>query len=177
MALIKKLAAIADAIREKNGVEKKLSLDEMALQIKNFSGGGLPSIITPGDTPVLFSEVSFYGTSFGNGPKSTGIFIDIPRDGTYRFKFESDVPAHDDYPGGTYLYRNGESVNRFGTACAVSSAQASFAKGMRAKVSNSIDIECSKGDRVEVYVETSMNYATGYKMVYAYTLFACVDMG
>lgn len=40
MALINKLTAIADAIREVNGTTEPLTLDEMATTIKNLSSSG-----------------------------------------------------------------------------------------------------------------------------------------
>lgn len=44
MALINKLSAIADAIRNKTGISTKLTLDEMAAAINNMSSlGGSPS--------------------------------------------------------------------------------------------------------------------------------------
>lgn len=44
MALINKLSAIADAIRNKTGISTKLTLDEMAVAINNMSyPGGSPS--------------------------------------------------------------------------------------------------------------------------------------
>lgn len=44
MALINKLSALADAIRNKTGIRTKLTLDEMAAAINNMgSSGGSPS--------------------------------------------------------------------------------------------------------------------------------------
>ena len=40
MALIDKLSAIGDAIREKTGTVEKLTLDEMPSMISQISGGG-----------------------------------------------------------------------------------------------------------------------------------------
>ena len=51
MAITKKLAAIADAIRAKTGKTDKLTLDEMPLEISNISGGGSEILLKPAEYP------------------------------------------------------------------------------------------------------------------------------
>lgn len=59
MALINKLSAIGDAIREKTGKEDKLSLDQMATEIASIeTGGGFPQKFYEADFILEDNSVS-----------------------------------------------------------------------------------------------------------------------
>lgn len=68
MALINKLSAIGDAIREKTGKEDLLTLDQMPEEIRGISGGGGEEI----EPIVLTGNCSYFGT----GPLSSK-FIEL----------------------------------------------------------------------------------------------------
>lgn len=69
MALINKLSAIGDAIREKTGKEDLLTLDQMPEEIKGISGGGgeivdaIPVILTGDANKAFYKEI---GTNYIN---------------------------------------------------------------------------------------------------------------
>ncbi len=66
MALINKLEAIGDAIREKTGTSDLLTLDQMATAISGITGGGEGSIDIPEEAFVISGECQymFYGDRF-----------------------------------------------------------------------------------------------------------------
>jgi hypothetical protein len=65
MALINKLEAIGDAIREKTGSTDLLTLDEMATAISSITGGGEGGYI-PKDEELTFEAISQYKFAFNS---------------------------------------------------------------------------------------------------------------
>lgn len=100
-------------------------------------GGGAPSTITAGNTPVLSSsELAFTTTS--TTMTATGISITIAKAGTYRFKFSAARTS----TSGTWtaqLYRNGSPI--IGATATWSSYHGTY----------SGDIACSAGDVIQIY--------------------------
>ncbi len=126
-------------------------------QTGTASGGGAPSTITAGDTPVLMnaSVERRAGTSYG----SVGVSITIPKDGTYRLKwcaFRTTTSG----TSGSRLYRNGSAVGSAITSWTGSYYQA-----------NSLDLSCSKDDVIDIYVRSR---STSY-YVSAGFLTACIN--
>lgn len=105
------------------------------------SGGGVPSTIAAGNTPVMMaSTLSVMCTS--SSLKATGMKITVPFAGTYRFKWYM-AKLTDSGLSGTYassLYKNGTAQG--------SSQSVSGDYGYK---SCSADITCAAGDTVEVY--------------------------
>ena len=129
---------------------------ENILAIK--SGGGLPSVITAGDTPILSSSTLAY-TCTSTSARATGISITIPKDGTYRFKFSAGRTS----TTGTWttqLYKNGSAIS--GATATWSSYQATYTG----------DIACNAGDVIEIYAQSR---GSTYRSIIS-QLVACIDL-
>lgn len=121
------------------------------------SGGGLPDVITAGDTPVLASDVmaKIMATTTVT---ATGIKVTIPLEGTYRFKFSCGrTNTTDDWT--TQLYKNDAPVSG---ATVIWSTYAGECTA---------DISCSAGDTVEIYARSR---GTNYRNIIG-QLVACID--
>lgn len=119
--------------------------------------GGLPSVITAGDTPVLASSVMSY-TRNATSMEASGIKITVPRAGTYRFKFSCARTA----TSGTFttqLYKNGSAVS--GATATWTNRQGSC----------SANISCNANDTIEIYCRSgsTSNYTILGQLI------ACID--
>ena len=121
------------------------------------SGGGLPTSITAGDTPVLASS-KFVVTITDTSMTDTGINITVPRSGTYRFKFSCSRSS----TSGTWttqLYKNGSAVS--GATVSWSSYEGTC----------TADIACSAGDVISIYARSRSSI---YRNIIG-QLIACID--
>lgn len=180
------LTSVADAIRTKGGTSAQLAFPGDYIDAINaisttdasdlYAGasaptgaaagdywldtsdeGGLPSSIAAGDTPVLASSVQGY-TRNATGMEASGIYVIVPKAGTYRFKFSCARTT----TSGTYtsqLYKNGAAVS--GATATWSSRQGSCVK----------DIACNANDRIEIYCRSG---ATNNYVIVG-QLIACID--
>lgn len=116
------------------------------------SGGGLPSVIRAGDTPVLYSPcTTLYRTS--SSAVDSGASITIPRSGQYRFKWSTDGETNG--RAKSQIYVNG-------------TAYGSVISGDGAK---QVDINVNAGDVIKLYL--SGGSYTYY--VFISGLVACID--
>ena len=123
------------------------------------SAGGLPDVITAGDTPILMNPTTVEPAS-SSSLSATGISITIPKSGTYRFKWE--VSAGYGTTRYTQLYKNGTAVGSQQTASSSEEAKVFLQ-----------EIACAAGDTVEIYCRGGSSWgavtgATG-------RLTACID--
>lgn len=151
---------IASAITGK-GIETDATatFETMATNITNIQsgGGGLPSTITAGDTPVLCSSTLAY-TCTSTSMTASGISVTIPKNGTYRFKFSAGRTN----TSGTWtaqLYKNGSAIS--GATATWSQYQGTY----------SGDITCSANDKIEIYVRSR---GISYRAIVS-PLVACID--
>lgn len=126
------------------------------------SSGGLPAVITAGDTPILGS---WSGTTVTNTtPTDTGLSVTIPKDGTYRFKVCAYVASiyATQHPS-VYLYKNG------------SQASSKTLSATAQTTPWSVDLECAAGDVISVWGAAA---GSSYSKVSptAMALVACVEM-
>lgn len=108
------------------------------------SGGNLPSVITAGDTPVLYAAGAYQSQS--TTLTNTGLTLNIPQAGTYRFRWLVSGGGGSRYTVKSQLYRNGTAVGTQQTS------QGSDAY--------SLDLACSANDQVTLYL-AGYNYG-GY---------------
>lgn len=127
------------------------------------SSGGLPDVITPGDTPILGSWV---GTTVSETTvTATDLSVTIPKSGTYRFYVSAVQSSSYSMGGGSsphvYLYKNGSEV-------ASDTVQSSVTSPI------SFELDCSEGDAITVYAMAmkSSYYTIGVK---ALSLVACIN--
>lgn len=120
-------------------------------------GGGFPSTITAGDTPVLFSSTMAH-TCTSTTATATGISITVPRAGTYRFKFSCARTNTSD----TFTAQ----LRKNGTAVSCATATWSSYQG-----SCTADISCNANDKIEIY---SQSRGTSYRLITG-QLIACID--
>lgn len=99
-------------------------------------GGGIPSPVTPGDTPVLFNPAIAKATS-SSSLTATSVSLTVPRAGTWRFKYCTS----DCYQTAitSRLYKNGVAA---GTQHA-SQYNATWTD----------DIQCAAGDTVTIWIK------------------------
>lgn len=123
------------------------------------AGGGLtiPTTITAGDTPVLFSSTMAH-TCTSTTATATGISITVPRAGTYRFKFSCARTN----TSGTWTAQ----LRKNGTA--VSNATATW---NQYQGSYSGDIQCNANDKIEIYATSR---GTSYRLITG-QLIACIN--
>lgn len=87
MALINKLEAIGDAIREKTGETAKLSLDDMATAITNISTGSEPNL---GNDIEFYENGTYDAEAYGyDGFKSIYINVEAEPAEPYLISFEA----------------------------------------------------------------------------------------
>lgn len=115
--------------------------------------------IDTSDQSVLLSDVLAY-TATTTTMTATGIYVTIPKSGTYTFKFSAARTG----TSGTYttqLYKG--SV---GNMSAVSGAEISWATNGR-QGTCTVNVSCNQGDRVEIYSRTNSqsSYGATYTIV------------
>ena len=123
------------------------------------AGGGLPDVITAGDTPILMNPTTVEPAS-SSSLSATGISITIPKSGTYRFKWE--VSAGYGTTRYTQLYKNGKYVGSQQTASSSEEAKV-FVH----------EIACVVGDIVEIYCRGGSSFGAVTGMTGRLT--ACID--
>lgn len=119
--------------------------------------GGLPSVITAGDTPVKASS-TMVATKSSTSMSSTGISIQVQKAGTYRFKCAGARTS----TSGTFtvqLYKNGSAIS--GATMTWSSRQGEL----------SADIACNANDTIAVYARSGST--SNYTIVGQ--LIACIN--
>ena len=126
------------------------------------SSGGLPAVITAGDTPILGS---WSGKTVTNTtPTDTGLSVTIPKDGTYRFKVCAyAASSYARQQPSVYLYKNG------------SQASSKTLSTTAQTTPWSVDLECAAGDVISVWGAAA---GSSYSKVSptAMALVACVEM-
>ena len=131
-------AAIASAITAKGvTVPSTTKIDGMASLIESIPTGGLPAVITPGDTPVVVANPGLVVNS-STTKKKLGAKITIPKDGTYRIKFWAAMLRSTGSSDGIWLYKNGAEVS--------GSRMAGYAVG-----AYSADMALVAGDELELW--------------------------
>lgn len=153
---------MADAVRAKTGSSGPLvfptGLIEALNSIVGEGGSGLPDVIEAGDTPVLasFSSKEIYGTSY----QDTGLSVTIPKDGTYRFKFNCTSESNSGTRG-SQLRKNGTTVY----------TNTQWSAGDGYLQTNSYDLACAAGDVIAVYMRS---FSSSYT-VNCLTLVGCIN--
>jgi hypothetical protein len=127
------------------------------LEGKASGESDVPSIITAGDAPVLMSDTMAYTTT-STSMTASGIFITVPKDGTYRFKF-SCARTNTSGTWTAQLYKNDSAIS--GATATWNQYQGTY----------SGDISCNAGDKIELYVRSR---GTQYRLM-ASQLVACID--
>lgn len=131
------LTNIADAIRAKTGSTATMTPSGMVALINGIeTGGGAPSTITAGDTPVMIVANIYNATSTSS--QNTGLVITVPLAGTYRFKWVMAGGGGSGYSVKSQLYQNGVAVGSQQTTTS--------------SIVCSLDLECAAGDAITVYV-------------------------
>lgn len=101
-----------------------------------------PTVITPGDTPVLYASV---GMAKATGTvahiAATGVSITIPKAGTYRFKFSLFNGRSASNYTRSQLYQNGTAVSPLLT----NNTEANTANDY------SVDLICTAGNVIELW--------------------------
>ena len=153
------LTNIANAIREKTGSTAAMTPSGMAALINGIeTGGGAPSTITAGDTPVLMDGRVVTATS--SSWEETAMAITIPKAGTYRFKWIMG-DSYSGYTRATRLYKNGVAA---GTEHSASD---------HGDINCTDDIECAAGDVMTMYIKGYRNFGKYYGT--AGNLVVCID--
>lgn len=148
--------AEADMYAGKNAPSAAVNGD---LWVDTSDEGGLPATIRAGDTPVILSSVKTYTRQNSTSMAATGIYVTVPKAGTYRFKFTAARTS----TSGTWttqLYKNGSAVS--GATATWSSRQGEC----------SADISCAANDRIEIYTRTG---STSNSYTIVGMLAACID--
>ena len=100
MALIDKLTAIADAIRERTGITEPMTIDEMAETILTMSVGETTSVFAPlyEKFSINKSDYPIVGIAYLNNYVSIGVAKEIVgnTDGTYKLKYGYLQSTYDD---------------------------------------------------------------------------------
>ena len=152
------LTDIANAIRAKTGSTATMTPSGMAALINSIeTGGGAPSTITAGDTPVMVVANVYNTTSTSS--TNTGLSITVPLAGTYRFKWVMAGGGGSGYSVKSQLYQNG---------VAVGSQQMTTSS-----IVCSLDLECAAGDAITVYVTGYSYWGTIYGTIG--NLVACIN--
>ena len=142
-----------------NGTHDVKNYASAVVNVSSSGGGGItiPSTITAGDTPVLFSSTMAH-TCTSTSATATGISITVPRAGTYRFKF-SCARTNTSGTWTAQLYKNGSAVSN--ATATWSSYQGSY----------SGDIQCAANDKIEIYAKSR---GTSYRLITG-QLIACIN--
>ena len=127
-----------------------------ATAIVNVSSS-LPATITAGDTPILSSSELVY-TCNSTTMTNTGIFITVPKAGTYRFKF-SCGRTNTSGTWTTQLYKNGSAIS--GATASWSSYQGTY----------NGTVNCNANDVITIYAKTPNTYSRSI----IGQLVACID--
>ncbi len=72
--------------------------------------GFLPSVITPGDTPVVIAT-PVLGMTGGTSLRTLGVKMTIPKTGTYRIKFWGCLTSWAGTSMGVWMYKNGAQLS------------------------------------------------------------------
>lgn len=175
-----KMTSIADKIRAILGVSGTMGLDAMATnlgtaenavdtqnaliqQIKTAlngkAAGGItvPDNITAGDTPVLVSSAMAH-TCTSTSATATGIYITVPRAGTYRFRF-SCARTNTTGTWTVQLRKNGTAIS--GATATWSNYQGSYDGS----------VQCDANDKIEIYATSR---GSSYRLMTG-MLVACID--
>ena len=120
-------------------------------------GSSVPTTITAGDTPVLFSSTMAH-TCTSTSATATGISITVPRAGTYRFKFSCARTN----TSGTWTAQ----LRKNGTAISNATATWNQYQG-----TYSGDIQCNANDKIEIYAQSR---GTSYRLITG-QLIACIN--
>ena len=142
------LTDIADAIRAKTGSTATMTPSGMAALINGIeTGGGAPSTITAGDTPVMMDGRVVTATS--SSWMETAMTITIPKAGTYRFKWIMG-DSYEGYRRATRLYKNGVAAGR------------EHSSSNHGDINCTDDIECAAGDVMTMYIKGYRNFGKYY---------------
>ena len=150
--------AIASAITAKGvTVPSTTKLDGMAALIADIPTGGLPSVIIPGDTPVVWAEKGLGITAQGGG-QDINVRMTISKSGTYRIKFWAIFTGT--VMGGTTkveLCKNNTAVSG-----------GAITNGGQVARQFSLDIALAAGDVLSLrgYGAAEYNYSTGATTIY-----------
>ena len=161
------LTSLADTVRAKTGSSGPLvfptGLIEALNSIVGEGGSGLPDVVEAGDTPVLMSS-TYSVRCTSSSLSATGMTINIPKAGTYRFRWYM-VKLTDSGLSGTYatrLYKNGTAQG---------SSQTIAENEEFGQKACSIDLTCAAGDKIEIYGQCrGSNYPIGIG-----NFVACID--
>lgn len=122
------------------------------------SAGGLPDVITAGDTPIIGSSV-IVKTITDTTITATGIKIVVPKTGTYRFKFACGrTNISGDWT--TQLYKNGSAISN---AVVTWSSYEGYCIA---------DVSCDSEDEIEIYAQSR---GANYRNIIG-QLVACIDL-
>lgn len=133
------LTAIANAIRAKDGSTAAMLPGAMAGKILSL-GGGAPTPITAGDTPIFYTQG--VGESYSASYLETPHSYTVKKAGTYRFKFW--VTRESRSGCGSQLRRNGTSVYQNTDFSQVGSGY---------DQENVVDLACNAGDTLTVWLK------------------------
>lgn len=164
-------ADIASAIAAKGvTVPSTTKLDGMAALIESIPTGGLPSVITPGDTPIVWAGNGLGMTAQGGG-QDINVSLTIPKSGTYRIKFSAVFTS-------TSMTASVKMELRKNNTAVANGAITQAATNVRQL---SIDMTLSAGDVLSLrgYGAAEYNYSTGaITIIYAVggCLVACADV-
>ena len=123
-----------------NGTHDVKNYASATVNVQSSGGITVPSTIAAGDTPVLSSEKLCY-TCTATSMTDSGIYVTVPRAGTYRFKFSCGRTN----TSGTWtaqLYKNGSAVSN---ATATWSSYEGSYNGT---------VTCAANDKISIYVKS-----------------------
>lgn len=160
-ALDAALTATADAIRTKGGTSAQIAFDaatgfKNAVDALPSGGGGVPSVIQPGNTPV--TQVTSTARYSGTTPQKS-LELTILKDGYYKF---TCVVARSGTTGSAWnyqLYVNDVQVSTGGRSWSNHVSRYSF------------EAPCYAGDKVALYVNA--NSSSTY--IYPLCMMGCID--
>ncbi|MBO7275149.1 MAG: hypothetical protein J6V15_02125 [Clostridia bacterium] len=150
--------AIASAITAKGvSVPSTTKIDGMAALIESIPTGGLPSVITPGDTPVLWAEKGMGITAQGGG-QDISVSMTISKSGTYRIKYWAIFTATAMSSSPKMELRKNNTAVTGGT----------ITNGGQVARQCSLDMTLTAGDVLSLrgYGSAEYNYSTGATTIY-----------
>ena len=152
------LTAIADAIREKTETSDVMYPSEMAGKIRAISAGvELPNTIVAGDTTATLVRLSI-AVKINSSAEVVG--VTIKKAGTYKFNICTNSGGRDGY---IYLRKNGENTITYPRVTSGDYTQ--YESGW-----HSVELSCSEGDRISVFVKTGNT--SGTTTSYPITIYA-----